>query len=162
MKTHLKHNYDSNHKMCSKCQQKKPRTKEFFFACAKEKDGLSYICKECKKIIDKSCRTSNENYNIYQKSSSYVFSQLKYQAKKRNMPFEIDFAYYEQNLANKPCFYCGSEDTKHWVDRYQNDHSIGYTKENTVPCCELCNKMKMKLNPSVFTEHCKKITSFNS
>jgi hypothetical protein len=125
-------------------------------------DGLSYICKECKKEIDRIDRINrSEQIRTYSKSPEFVYSQLKHQAKKREMPFELTFEYYLENLANKPCKYCHSINTKHWVDRYKNDHKIGYTIENSVPCCEHCNKSKMDKDPIAWINHCKEVAKHN-
>lgn len=148
-------------KTCPKCKTEYLDHDANFHKATLNVDGLAFICKKCKKETDKRYRKTSVKYKEYQKSPEFIFSQLKYQAKKRNMPFEIDEVYYHKELAHKPCHYCGNTDTKYWVDRYINDHSIGYTKENTVPCCELCNKMKISLSPEVFIEHAKRIYKFN-
>ena len=148
---------------CSKCKIEYELNKENFHASNRDFDGFAYLCKTCKKAIDKAYRAkSMDKIHTYQKTPRYVFSQITSQAKTRNIPLLIDFDYYLENLANKPCFYCGSKDTKHWIDRYINSHEIGYTKENSVPCCELCNKMKMAYSPLLFVEHCKKVAKHNS
>lgn len=41
------------------------------------------------------------------------------------------------------------------IDR--NDNSIGYSLDNSVSCCKLCNIMKMALSEDVFLEQTKKI-----
>lgn len=160
---HMKHDYSTNNKVCSKCKKTHTRSPEHFYRDKKQKDGLSYLCKSCKCKIDKQSREDNvHTFKQYQKSPEFVFSQLKYQAKKRKIMFSIALPHYLEHLAYKNCYYCGSTNTNHWVDRYYNDHKIGYTIKNSVPCCELCNKMKSQHNPSVFIEHCKKVTEFNN
>ena len=37
------------------------------------------------------------------------------------------------------------------IDRIDNNK--GYTKENCVPCCDICNRIKMDLPYNVFIEH---------
>lgn len=149
-------------KTCPRCKQTKEATSENFYRQSRNKDGLSYACKDCKKKSDREWRDKNQDaIKKYQKTPSFVFSQLKYQAKKRNMPFELTFDYYVVNLVGMPCHYCGEIDTKFWIDRVNNDHNIGYTAQNSVSCCELCNKMKSALEEEVFIEHCKKIAHFN-
>ena len=149
-------------KQCCACKKTKPLTLEFFYKQAKNKDGFRYDCKKCKKTLDKKWRSGNSDYiKKYQKSPEFVFSSLKYQAKKRNMPFELTLDYYLNNLAHKLCFYCGTK-TKYWVDRRLNSHTIGYTRANSVSCCELCNKMKSSNNPEIFINHCKKVAEYNS
>jgi hypothetical protein len=69
-------------------------TSDYFHREAKTKTGFSYLCKKCKKEIDKKSRASSPAYSIYQKSPKFVYAQLKYQAKKRKMPFEISEIFY--------------------------------------------------------------------
>ena len=50
-------------------------------------------------------------------------------------------------IAFLPCYYCGGELSEtyrkgHNVDRA--DNSIGYTPENILPCCGVCNTIKNK------------------
>lgn len=67
------------------------------------------------------------------------------------------------NLTNKqflkfwqmPCHYCGSEIEKIGLDRV--DNAIGYTLDNVVSCCEICNRMKLALNVDKFLDHVKKV-----
>jgi transcription elongation factor Elf1 len=145
---------------CRVCGHTKPV--ESFYKESRAKSGYQSQCKECKKQIDQESRKKTGYYEKYQKSPDFVFAQLKYQAKKRNIVFDLSEVSYHENLAHKPCFYCGEEDTKYWVDRYINDHSVGYTIENTVPCCEMCNKMKSHLLPENFLSHCRKVVQHNS
>jgi hypothetical protein len=58
-------------------------------------------------------------------------------------------------LVTSPCYYCKHTNDKEaiGIDRINND--IGYTKENCVPACWTCNKMKYFYHPSFFIEKCK-------
>jgi len=65
-------------------------------------------------------------------------------------------------LFKQPCFYCGveyfeDEDIlrRNGVDRI--DNTKGYHKDNTVPCCFMCNKMKHSTDQQLFLEHVEKI-----
>jgi hypothetical protein len=68
----------------------------------------------------------------------------KAQAKRANREFtltEVQARYF----MSKPCIYCGKMDTVYdkpicGIDRL--DNSKGYTLDNCVPCCEVCNKIK--------------------
>ena len=63
-----------------------------------------------------------------------------------------------------PCEYCGGYSDElngvkfNGVDRI--DSSQGYTVENSVPCCGMCNQMKMFYDLHDFLEHAKAITNY--
>jgi hypothetical protein len=73
-------------------------------------------------------------------------------------------------------FYCGkSPNTKYsnaevWTDENtllyngvdRKDNELGYTKENSVSCCEMCNRMKMKISFTDFLEQVKRIYEHQS
>jgi len=75
-----------------------------------------------------------------------------------------------QDLIFQNCHYCGSEPSiprKGWqkttgaiiltngIDRKNN--SIGYIKENCLPCCTRCNYMKREMNYEEFLTYIGKI-----
>lgn len=61
-------------------------------------------------------------------------------------------------MINSVCSYCGIKE-KLGIDRV--DNSVGYTKENSVPCCKLCNFMKKAMSRNDFLSRIKKIYEFN-
>ncbi len=61
-------------------------------------------------------------------------------------------------IIEKPCKYCG-ENSRYGIDRIDNEK--GYTKENSVSCCKLCNFMKKALTQKDFLNHIKKIYEWN-
>lgn len=64
-------------------------------------------------------------------------------SKDRGIPFTLSFADYKRLYNRKRCFYTGvllEHDNNFSLDRI--DSSIGYTKENTVPCDLAFNKLK--------------------
>jgi hypothetical protein len=72
-------------------------------------------------------------------------------AKKRGLVFSLDFDFFQSNW-QAPCFYCHKKLTRVGFDRVDNEK--GYLKENCVPCCERCNRMKLTLTVDEFIEHC--------
>ena len=52
-------------------------------------------------------------------------------------------------LFQSPCFYCGDCSVLNGVDR--KDSSLGYTRNNVLPCCKACNVAK---NKTPFSEFC--------
>ena len=125
-------------KKCSRCKEWLPLDK--FWKNKACKDGYCGECKNCQ-------NTAKENrYNLYKKG-----------ARSRNLIFEIkkeDF----YNLTQQPCVYCGSLENYNGLDRI--DSSIGYIIENVVPCCSICNKMKLDHSKKFFFEHIKKIIKY--
>jgi hypothetical protein len=58
------------------------------------------------------------------------------------------------------CYYCHhfKDSETIGIDRINN--SIGYEKDNCVPCCETCNMMKHMYHPLFFIKLCKIISGF--
>lgn len=76
-------------------------------------------------------------------------------AKDRGLKFELTLEQVEA-LVQQACSYCGSE-PRNGIDR--KDSSIGYVLSNCVPCCSVCNTMKMALPQDRFIAHVKRIAS---
>ncbi|NCB97235.1 MAG: hypothetical protein EOM36_02595 [Bacteroidia bacterium] len=89
--------------------------------------------------------------------------------KTHNIPYSITATDYI-TTAKKVCHYCGTPPvikgahmTRHaetpipvnGIDRVNN--TLGYTIENIVPCCSLCNSMKSTLSSESFLAHIKQI-----
>lgn len=84
---------------------------------------------------------------------------IKYRHQKRGWDGEViplsEFAI----LTATPCFYCG-EHTKGGLDRVDNGR--GYSADNVVSCCEICNHMKWKLTQADFIAHVERIANFKT
>jgi hypothetical protein len=94
----------------------------------------------------------------------YIYTKS---AKDRDYEFKLtsdEFRY----LTKQNCFYCDLPPGSvfkaarmygpyiyNGIDR--KDNLKGYTKENSVPCCGVCNTIKMDLSYEVFLKHIKKI-----
>lgn len=85
---------------------------------------------------------------------SKLFNDYKYRAKKRDIDFKItedQFTY----ISTGQCYYCGiafdkkiKEETCNGVDKFYNDK--GYSEDNCVPACWICNRAKSDLSPEEF------------
>lgn len=91
-------------------------------------------------------------------------------AKQRNLEWHLSEAEFAEIVIQK-CTYCGDSPkpiqhlkryTKvkqdlnvNGVDRL--DPLIGYTLENSIPCCTMCNRMKLDYSESLFLSHISKI-----
>lgn len=95
------------------------------------------------------------------------FRKYKQSAIRRSLSFELSLDDFKIIVKNK-CHYCGSEPSlrplcskslrgaiMNGIDRF--DNSIGYTLENSVPCCTSCNYLKGKLHANDFISKIKKI-----
>ncbi len=90
-----------------------------------------------------------------------VIRNYRYQAKQRNYPFELTNE-EAQKLITSDCFYCKASPSNrlksyndhaefcyNGIDRL--DNTKGYTLENCVACCYLCNRCKSDLSYEAFT-----------
>ena len=68
--------------------------------------------------------------------------------------FSLSFEDFDA-ITSRSCFYCGENEKRIGIDRI--DNSIGYTKENSVSCCKICNYMKRTMTKEDFLNHIKKI-----
>ena len=96
---------------------------------------------------------NSEDQILKAQSDNSKFNQYKFSAKRRNHIFELDYETFK-TLFHSKCSYCGDKESR-GIDRI--DNKIGYTKENSEPCCEMCNKMKWKWTRKEFIEKISKI-----
>lgn len=111
-------------------------------------------------------------YSVTDRYYNYYKSKIEDQnksAKRKYKAFELTLEEFS-DLVTKPCYYCGSEPTSDnvWnksgkrktiseeakfngIDRI--DSNIGYIKDNCVPCCKICNRMKSDLTTTDFWSH---------
>lgn len=135
-------NGDILYKQCFRCKRMLPISN--FYKCKSNFDGYSSECNQCQ-------HESKENrYNIYKKN-----------AKKRNIEFHLSKEEF-YSITSKPCNYCGgysrvdlNGDAYNGVDRI--DSNKDYTIDNVVPCCDVCNKMKLDYSTDFFLNHINKI-----
>jgi len=91
-----------------------------------------------------------------------ILGSYKQNAKNRKIPFLLTEAEFLL-LIDKPCFYCGQlPNTTYKFATFENDfvyngidrkdNAKGYTKENCVTCCNLCNLSKRNLPYQVWKE----------
>ena len=97
-----------------------------------------------------------------------VFEQYRFDAKSRDLLFEVSFEHFIKYL-KEPCYYCGDKETCTYTDprhkerkfKYNGidrmDNTKGYIYDNLLPCCGLCNWMKKGLTVEVFVLHLYKI-----
>jgi len=95
-----------------------------------------------------------KNYNKrFTQTLEGKYRLLKYRHCKRFEDLIITMKDFSK-LVIKKCIYCGGEANK-GIDRI--DNTKGYTKENSVSCCKICNYMKRDLFKEQFLNHVIKI-----
>lgn len=123
-------------KKCFRCGKWLPL--DSFWKSNSQKDGYCGECKNC------SLYSKESKFNIYKKN-----------AKKRNFDFSLTKDEF-YNLINQDCYYCGEVPNPYnGIDRINS--AEGYYLDNCVPCCEMCNKMKLDYSIEEWYNHMKKI-----
>lgn len=107
-------------------------------------------------------------------SRNHLYRAYRSGARKRKHEFTLSIEEFGI-LTQQECFYCGRKPETLWsrkeyqyngdyiyngIDR--KDNSIGYTTENSVTCCKLCNFTKQTLSSEEFIDLCKKIAKLHS
>ena len=69
------------------------------------------------------------------------YSRLKYQARRRGLAFVLSRDEFEE-ITRATCHYCGGPLPEYGYALDRKDNTLGYTRENVVPCCEACNWIK--------------------
>ena len=157
-------------KQCRKCGDDKDI--ELFGKCSRYKDGRMARCKSCmreeqrrghanyaKNHPDRQySKTHPEEFRVYvNEALKPRYGRYKQGAKKRELEFCITLRDFDE-LTSKPCCYCNlfSPDKDFCgIDRV--DSGKGYVLDNCVPCCSICNVMKMELSLEMFLSYIERI-----
>lgn len=105
--------------------------------------------------------------SIEESAKSAIYGRYKAKAKRRKIYFELNRSDFDKLITGN-CNYCKCKPKQelknstnihacfyNGIDRY--DNSSGYTKENSVSCCKLCNIMKYDLSFEDWIYHMKKV-----
>lgn len=106
----------------------------------------AYVKRNKKKVADYNSR--------FGKSLDGKYRLLKYRHKERIFHDQFLTLKEYTHLFSLPCIYCGG-DTNGGLDRI--DNTSGYSKENSAPCCRMCNYMKKNYTTEDFLAHINKI-----
>jgi len=126
--------------------------------CLCECGNISYhVGYQVKRNIITSCGCGRRSKNLKESISKMLYQDYKWRAKKKNVEFLLTHEEFKEMIFNA-CYYCGSDPSvtkrnnkfksdfqilTNGIDRKNND--VGYTKENCVSCCKICNKAKNNL-----------------
>jgi len=101
-------------------------------------------------------------------SERALYSTYKYNAKIRDYEFNLQFNKFKI-LIKQNCHYCGKPPNSHYINKCYNliyngldriDNTLGYSDNNVVTCCSICNKMKLNMSHGEFIEHIKNIYNY--
>lgn len=159
---------------------KKLRNKRFGYNCVQWKCKCScgkyriVTSSMLTKGISKSCGCQNfvgiihGNRKYDQELSDYraKAATIKAGARHRKIKFDLTLE-HSAKLVSQKCHYCGSEPSEvfrktktNGIDRI--DSSLGYIKNNVVPCCKFCNFAKNDSSHKDFVDWIKRLVIFNS
>lgn len=85
-----------------------------------------------------------------------AYKEYQNSARKREYEFVLTLDEFKE-IVKQPCFYCNDGKSPRGVDRWNN--SLGYTRENSRPCCGPCNKFKGVLDCQIFINRCQRIAA---
>lgn len=110
-----------------------------------------------------SCGCARKHFpaKTQRQEQSEVYWKYKYQAKKRGLEWMLPRPEFNA-LISDACHYCGDPPSNRHhgfvyggIDRRNN--SQGYTVENVVSCCRVCNLMKHAMSYEDFIAHILKV-----
>jgi hypothetical protein len=102
-----------------------------------------------------------------------IYSGYRTNANSRNISFELTKEIFI-SIVSKNCFYCGQEPIESQFSKSRNrtkikflhngvdrvNSKLGYTMENCVSCCSMCNLMKNKFSIEDFLSKIKQIYNY--
>lgn len=115
-----------------------------------------------------------------------VERSYKQSAKKRNLEYSLTKEQFRE-IVTQVCHYCGSSGSLinrfknkngeitlknyldvEWIERQnliingidRKDNNLGYTYENSLPCCKICNRGKNDMSYTDFIEYINKLFKF--
>lgn len=133
---------------------------------SKLRKGIRFSC-GCSRRKELGAAALNKLYNTYKSGAT-----------KRNLKFELNLKKFK-NITSENCHYCGSSPCLK-IDNNDNrigkfgqpykfygnyvyngidrlDNTKGYTLDNCVPCCKICNRAKSNLSIEEFNQWIKKL-----
>lgn len=112
---------------------------------------------------------SRNSISIEVQAFGRLFNVYTHNARKRNLDFSLSKEQFKE-IINKNCYYCNiipkqkARDKKqkgyilyNGIDRIENNR--GYFLDNCIPCCGICNRMKMGMSFKDFITHIRNINN---
>jgi hypothetical protein len=120
----------------------------------------------CIKAISNAINSRTSRYKLAKPNAGYfhIYKSYENNAIKRNKLFQFEFEDFIELLKGN-CYYCGIEPSNVYSKNYYNvtyngvdriDNIKGYTKENSVSFCKMCNISKNNNTEEEFTKWIKR------
>lgn len=120
--------------------------------------GREYYRKNCEKLKAyhrAQYRKKTNWWREFNRLPHRIFNDYRKRARRKGYDFDFTLEEFLEFTA-RPCFFCMTTPSK-GIDRANS--SKGYEKENCLPCCKVCNRMKLDLTVDDFLKQCIKISS---
>lgn len=99
-----------------------------------------------------------EKHATYANKPGAKLTRFRGSAMRKGLAFELTLDTLLTAFWQKPCHYCGDPIETVGIDRV--DSSKGYVPGNMVPCCSMCNFMKLTSSREDFIAKCKQVTKY--
>jgi hypothetical protein len=116
---------------------------------------------------NKSCGCSQRSRRTEkgEPATNALFYTYNFHAKRRGLSFQLTKEEFKK-LIKSNCYYCGVEPSQilvrgndslvyNGIDRLESN--VGYTMDNVIPCCKMCNYMKRDYSYQTFMSQIYKI-----
>lgn len=126
---------------CTTCESEKPFTTEFFHKHVIE-GRTKYKNPPCRECHKRRMKKYNKGYYARNRAREMIreYTRLDNKIGKTN---NLTIEWFEENIEKPPCFYCETTEDPRGADRINNNE--GHTRDNVVPCCKVCNKVRNNL-----------------
>jgi hypothetical protein len=115
--------------------------------------GIDQYLKENAEQASKWRENNKEKVDVLNKlrkqSKKIQYGVYKRCANTKNLDFKLSFEQYK-SLVDQKCYYCNGTEEKGFNGIDRNDQTKGYTIDNCLPCCTMCNYIKGSLHSSGF------------
>lgn len=149
-------------------EEKAARDKKYAQAHKEQRRQYQKEYRESHKKINaeyqKQYRIKNKDrLDEYKKSPHNRYKTYKNNAKNKNRIFDFTEDEFVK-MSKLPCVYCGeysdtyNEEPFNGIDRI--DSNLGYSADNCVPCCAICNRMKMDMDVDAWFNKMKQIANY--
>jgi hypothetical protein len=140
---------------CDACGRRLPL--DAFAPSARPGRRRSVHCRECLRARDRRRRGSRPRSTLpkaYWHTPAVRYTIVRASARVRGLTFALTREAFAA-LGRGPCAYCGQAMAYPALDRV--DSTKGYEPDNVVPCCGMCNRMKLDHTEAAFLAHVRRI-----